>query len=274
MFTTFIDDSGTAPEHKIAVACGIVVPTARIARFESEWKSLLQKEGISDFHASECLARNPHSEFSTWDDETVRRVFTKIRQLTIRFFVRGFCIGVYKDDYDEVLTADMKAAVGNSHFTWALSSVLGLALDWADAQKAPMHYVFDNAGKILQREITDGLEFAENIYPGRIARHWMFGKRADTPALQAADLFAWTCFQQFRRARLKHSIHPIAEETNEGYEEGRKGEWRTVQSLTREGIENWVAANRDNPRTKEIIAFKAKLKEARKPKPKRGGSAN
>ena len=48
MFTTFVDDSGTAPEHKITVACGIVVPTARIVRFESEWKAFLREEKISE----------------------------------------------------------------------------------------------------------------------------------------------------------------------------------------------------------------------------------
>jgi hypothetical protein len=273
MFTTFIDDSGTAPEHKIAVACGIVVPTARLGRLESEWKSFKQRERIPEFHASECLARNQHSPFATWDDETVRRVFTQVRKFTIRFSVQGFCIGIYKDDYEELLTPDLKTAVGNSYFTCAVSSVLGLALDWAESQKVSMDYVFDNTEKAVRREIVDSLEFAENVYTGRIAGHWNFGKRVDIPALQAVDLFAWSCYQQFRRARLNHSIHPIAVETNKGFEDGRNGKWGIVQSLTREGIANWVAANRNNPRTKEIIAFKEKLKEARKPKPKKGGSA-
>ena len=273
MFTTFIDDSGTAPEQKVLVACGIVVPTARLGRLESEWNSFKEKEGIPDFHASVCLARNQHSPFATWNDETVRRVFAQIRQFTIRFSVHGFCIGIYKKDYDEVLTADLKAAVGDSYFTWALSSVLGLALDFADSQKAPMHFVFDHADKVLRREIIDGLEFSETIYPNRIAGHWNFGKRVDVPALQAVDLFAWSCFQQFKRARLNQSIHAIAEETDKGFADGRNGKWRIVQSLNRQGIEKWVTENRDNPRTKEIIAFKEKLKEARKPKPKKGGPA-
>lgn len=264
MFTIYIDDSGTAPEQKMAVAAGIVVPAARISKFESEWTRFLREEHIPEFHASECLARNQHSPFASWDEETVRRVFSRVRQLTIRFSVKGYCIGIHKHDYDEVLTPDLKAAVGNSHYAWALSSVLGHALDFAEQHKAPMAYVFDNAEKVVKREITDALEFAENIYPGKFAGNWTFGKRADIPALQGVDLFAWTCFQQFRRARFNTPIPSIANETDAGYALGRNGQWRTIQSLTREGIEKWAEKNRNNPRTSEIIKFKKERAHSRK----------
>ncbi len=268
MFTIYIDDSGTSPEHRMAVAAGIVIPATRIRKFDSEWRRFLQDERIPEFHASECLARNQHSPFSAWDDERVRRVFARVRQLTIRFSIRGFCIGIHKLDYDEVLTADMKAAVGNSHYTWALSSLIGLADDLSRQQGAPMTYVFDNAGKAIKREVTDALEFMESMEQGRYAGCWIFGKRSETPALQAVDLFAWTCFQQFRRSRFGNPIPDLVYETDLGYEQGRRGTWRTVQSLNREGIEKWVSENRDNPRTKEIIAFKERLRESQKPKRK------
>lgn len=263
MFTIYIDDSGTAPEQRMAVAAGIVVPAARIPKLESEWNAFLKKEHIPEFHTSECLARNQHSPFAAWDDQRVRRVFALVRQLTIRFSVKGFCIGIHKQDYDEVLTVDMKDAIGDSHYAWALSSVIGHAEDFSKEHKASMTYVFDNAGKVLRREVTDALEFMETKEPGRFSGNWMFGKRSEIPALQAVDLFAWTCFQQFRRARFGTPIRAIADETNLGYEKGRRGTWRTVQSLSREGLEKWVAENRDNPRTQEIIEFKKKLRETK-----------
>jgi hypothetical protein len=267
MFTIYIDDSGTAPEQKIAVAAGIVIPAARIPKFESEWNKFLKQEQIPDgFHASECLARNQHSPFSDWDDKRVRRVFASVRQLTVRFFVKGFCIGIHKQDYDEVLTPELKSAVGDSHYTWALSSVIGHAEDLSKEKKTPMTYVFDNAGKVLRREVTDALEFMEAMEPGRFSGNWIFGKRSAIPALQAVDLFAWTCFQQFRRVRFDTPISVIADETDLGYEEGRNGQWRIVQSLSREGIEKWVAENHSNPRTQEIIDFKKKLRESKRKK--------
>ena len=258
MFTIFIDDSGTAPEHKMTVAAGIVVPARQLQRLEAEWDAFLAKEQIQDFHASECLARNQHSAFASWDDSRVRRVFARVRQITFKYSVKGFCIGIHKRDYDEALTAEMKSAVGESHYTWAVSSVLGLADDWARAINAPMDYVFDNAEKSVKREIELALEFAETMYPGRFAGHYSFRSRKDVPSLQAVDLFAWTCYRQFLRARFGNPVNPIAAESDEAYAKAQNHEWRIVQSLDREGLERWVTENRENPRTQEIIEFRNK----------------
>ncbi len=264
MFTIYIDDSGTAPEQRMAVASGIIFPALRIRHFESEWNAFLLKEGISEFHTSECLAHNQHSEFAGWDDERVRRVFARVRQITFKYSVKGFCIGIHKKDYDEVLTADMKEAVGESHYTWAVSSLIGLAEDWATARGLPIEYVFDNEGKPVKREIISAMEFIDEVlYPGRFTGHWSFRKRIDVPALQAVDLFAWTCFQQFRHVRFGDPIHSLAKESNLAYEKAQNGEWRVVQSLHRQGIEDWVTKNRDSQRTQEILAFKRKKRAER-----------
>jgi hypothetical protein len=269
MFTIYIDDSGSAPEHKMAIASGIVIPALQIPRLESEWDTFRSKEGITDFHASECLARNPHSDFANWSDERVRRVFNRIVQMTLKYSVKGFCIAIRKDDYESVVTPEMKAAIGESYFSWAMSSVLGLAHDWAEERKVPMEYVYDRAEKKVEREVADALAFADQAFPGHFLGHYSFRSRKDVPALQMADLFAWTCFQKARQARFNHPMNPIADEISRAYELAHGGLWRVVQSLNREGIEMWVAQNRDNPRTQEIIDFKKKRKEARKPKPKK-----
>lgn len=266
MFTIYMDDSGTAPEHKIAIASGIIFPALQIRNLQSEWDKFLHKEQIPDFHASECLARNSHSAFADWSDDRVRRVFARVRQLTFKYSVKGFCIAILKKDYDEVLTSDMKRAVGESHYTWAVSSVIGLARDWAIARKVPMEYVFDTASKSVKRELDDAMEFIESEFPGEFVGHYSFRKRKEVPPLQATDLFAWTCFQAACKARVGHKPHPIAHESALAYHAAKNQEWWLVQSLNREGIEKWVAENRNNPRTQEIIAFKQKQKKARTPK--------
>lgn len=260
MLTIYIDDSGTSPAQRIAVAAGIVIPSARIPRFESEWNRFLERERIPEFHASECLAKNQHSPFASWDDRRVRRVLFTVRQLTIRFSVKAFCTGVHKQDYDDVLTADMKSAVGNSHYSWAVSSVIGHAEDFSKKHNEPITYVFDNADKLIRKEVTEAMEFMNSKEKGRFSGNWIFGKRRYIPGLQAVDLFAWTCYQKFRQARFGAPIRPIAEELNLDYQEGRDGQWRIVESLSRDGIEKWVAENRSNSRTQEIIEFKKNMK--------------
>ncbi|HTV03771.1 MAG TPA: DUF3800 domain-containing protein [Acidobacteriaceae bacterium] len=268
MFTIFIDDSGSSPEHKWAVATGIVIPAMQLPRLEREWDTFKGKEGISEFHSSECLARNQHSDFADWEDIRVRRVFTRVRQITFKYSVKAFGIGIYKPDYDQVMPEDMRKRIG-SYYTWALSSVLALAHDWAARRSVPMEYVFDEASKNIKREINEAMQYSDQIYPGDFVGHYSFRYRKDIPALQAVDLFAWTCYQQGRKARLKLPIHHFAQENWDAYGSQNDGEWCVFQSLNREGIEDWIKKAYLGPEDLKIKEFKDKLKEERKPKPKK-----
>jgi hypothetical protein len=273
MFTIYIDDSGSSPEQKVVVASGMILPVKRLEAFDAEWNKFLKKEGITEFHTSVCLAHNLHSEFAGWDDARVKRVFARVRQITFKYFIRAFCIAIYKKDYNEVMPKDMRERVG-SYYTWAASSVLGSAYDWAvhRAVPVPMEYVFDTADKQVKREIDDAMECSENLYSGHFMGHYSFRKRSEVPALQAVNLFAWTCFQKGRLARAMQPIHPFAEENWEAYGSAREGEWCRVESLNRLGIENWVKKTYMSPEDLRVKKWKEELREARKPKPKKSGN--
>jgi hypothetical protein len=268
MYAIYIDDSGSSPEHKLAIASGIIIPAKQLGRLRSEWDTFTAKEGITDFHSSECLAANPKSEFAGWDEARIGRVFARVRQLTFKYSVKGFCIAIHKQDYEEVMPEDMRKRVG-SYYTWALSSVIGLAHDWALERAVPMEYVFDTAEKPVRREIDDVMEYCEARESGLFVGHYGFRPRKDVPALQAADLFAWTCYQQGRRVRFGHPIHALAQMSWEAYRDARRGEWCEVQSLNREGIEKWVKDMYRSAPDLAIEDFKEKRKEARMPKKKR-----
>jgi len=267
VFTIYIDDSGSSPEHPLAIASGIIFPAKQLRRLEAEWNSFLEREGIPGFHSSECLARNPHSAFVGWSDERVKRVFGRVRQITFKYSVKSFTIAIYKKDYNEVMPEEMRMRVG-SYYTWALSSVLGLAYDWAIRRDVPMEYVFDNAEKVIRREIEDSIKYSESVYGDHFAARYSFQSRKEVPALQTVDLFAWTCFQQGRHVRVEHPIHPLAEESWRAYRNFGNAQWCMVQSLNREGIENWVKEMYLGPEDIQFKEFKQKLREERKPKPK------
>lgn len=271
MFTIYIDDSGSAPEHKLAVASGIIFPSQQLARLESEWKTFLAKEGLQEFHSSECLARNHKTAFAGWDDARVKRVLARVRQITFKYSTKAFCIAIHKQEYIDEMPEDMRSRIG-SFYTWALSSVLGLAYDWALERNVAMEYVFDNATDDVKREIDDAMAYSEGLYAGHFAGHYSFGKRKEVPALQAADLFAWTCFQRGRHVRFGQPIHPLAQESWQAYELADHGLWCEVQSLNRQGIQNWVKTAYLSPQDLAIKEFKEKLKEARKPKKKTAGA--
>ena len=68
-FNVYIDDSGTDPKQKVAIASCIVIPAVRISALDREWIALKDEEQFSEFHTSECIANNPKSDFANWDED-------------------------------------------------------------------------------------------------------------------------------------------------------------------------------------------------------------
>jgi hypothetical protein len=121
MFTVYIDDSGTAPEHKVAIAAGLIFPAKRLIALEKEWNDFLGKVGIETFHTSVCVHKNHRSAFANWDDEKVRRVVSRVRQISLKYSVRGFSCAINKADHNDLVPDDLRRLVGQSHYSWAVS---------------------------------------------------------------------------------------------------------------------------------------------------------
>jgi hypothetical protein len=92
VFTVFIDDSGTDPSQRIAIASGLIFPDKQLPKMDREWVAFMQREGITDFHSSECVARNRHSSFAQWDDERIGRVLARVRQIIRKYSVNDLAL--------------------------------------------------------------------------------------------------------------------------------------------------------------------------------------
>jgi hypothetical protein len=268
VFSIYIDDSGSAPEHKFAIAAGIVFPAKRIEAFEREWNALLEKEGVRELHASECVAHNPHSDFADWDDDHSERVLLRAQQIIFKYSVKAFSIGIHKQDYNELVPKEMWVSVSQSHYVWALSSVLGLSYDWASNHATPMEYVFDNASKDEKRDIQEAVDYSEAIYSGHFSGHYSFRSRKEVPGLQAADLYAWVNYQAACDTRFSIPIKPAAEKLWFAFIFWNEKKWCTIQSLNRTGLEMWVKKTYGSPEDLRLREYKQKRKEARMPRPK------
>jgi hypothetical protein len=278
MYTIYIDDSGTAPEQKVAIAAGIIIPAARLRAFESEWKRFLEKEGLvpDGFHTSECIAKNPKSAFAGWDDVRVERVFARVQQITFKYVTKAFVIAIHKQNYDEVVPEEMWSGIGRSHFIWAVSSLLGLGHDWATGHSVPMEYIFDSTDdKELKRDVTEAIAYSEEVgYGKHFIDHHAFRSRKQTPALQLADFYAWHSFQMAGYKFFKHAIPPMALKTVEAFaarssSSPKNGTWAVAQTLNRQALEAWVKKVRSSAEVSKVRAYKQEKKAARMPK-KRG----
>ena len=269
MFLIYIDDSGSAPEHKFAIAAGIVFPAKRIEAFEREWNALLDKEGVRELHASECVAHNPRSDFADWDDGRSERVLLRAQEIILKYSVKALSVGIHKQDYNEVVPKEMWLSVSQSHYVWALSSLLGLSYDWASQHATLMQYVFDTAAKEEKRDIQEAVDYSEAIYAGHFSGHFSFRSRREVPGLQAADLYAWVNYQAACDTRFGIPIKPAAEKLWFPFILRNRQKWCTIQSLNRAGLEMWVEKTYGSPEDLRLRDYKQRRKEARMPKPKK-----
>jgi Protein of unknown function (DUF3800) len=239
MFTVYIDDSGTAPEHPVSMASGLIIPAIQIPRLDKEWDGFLKNEAIpSGFHTSECVARNHKSEFASWDDTHVRRVLKRIRQIIFKYSVQAFSMAVCKSDFDAIIPDELRRFSGKHHYSWAVDHAGGFIRRWGEERGVGIEYIFDMAGKNERREIGAVMEHAEALFPGRFVGHYAFRSRIDTPALQCVDLFAWTCYQQALLKFRNRKLSPIAQESWDDF--CKNDQWCGAWTALPDQLKDWV----------------------------------
>jgi hypothetical protein len=264
MFMVFIDDSGTDPNQQVAIASVLIVPAARIAALNREWKTLTEKEGFTSFHMSECAARNEESEFAAWDATKQKRVISRVRQLGKKFGLKGFSLAVKKLDYDEVVSGILEYA-DRYHYTWAIRSMIDLLDKWGLQSNAtlPFEYIYDWMDPKTQREAKAEIdtvmaqaeeEACEAGVAGRY-RNYSFSRRQDIPALQCTDALAWTCYRFALFAHLKTPLIKIAKDSFDDYNKHQSGTWLYAAGVTRKNLKRWVEAEIKDGRSLE--RFKA-----------------
>ncbi|MBZ5570642.1 MAG: DUF3800 domain-containing protein [Acidobacteriia bacterium] len=220
-FTVYFDDSGSDPQQLVANATGLIIPAQRIIPMEREWESLKKKEGFSDFHTSEFVARNRDSEFATWDDKKHKRVFRRIRQITRKYGAQVFSFSVKKDDYDYCVPTELRKYMGEHHYSWAIRQASMFAQLWKRDKKVsePYEWIFDWMEKHEpgRKEIERTFEQMEYLHHRLYGikneyAHADFRSGKTLAGLRCADLLAWTNFNfsLHQWNLLGRPLHPFA----------------------------------------------------------------
>jgi hypothetical protein len=254
MFSVYIDDSGTAPDQPVAMASALIIPAKQIVALDKEWETFSAKNGFSSFHSSECVFRNAKSEFAQWSDDKVLKVTERIRQICSKYAVRAFSFAVTKDDYDSTLEPEMKELFGKFHYTWAIQHLLLMCAMWSASgdRIAPLRYIFDwmdRSQAKAKAEIEDVMYMYDRSRPGQFS-DYSFRRREDIPALQCADLLAWSSYQVARHHFFDKPLHPIADINYQGFR-SFGDEWLAARSITRKDLRQWVERSVE-PRTDDL----------------------
>jgi hypothetical protein len=271
MFTIYVDDSGTSPDQRIAVAAALVVPDGRIGHLESEWCNLREKYCFTDLHAAECAARNEKSQFVAWSNERVAHVFRRTCDISKKYAIKAISYGLKKADYEEALTEEWKKIGGRSHYTWAVRSLIRLLRTWREEQNSnvPLQVVFDWPDKKSKEEIERVMAQEESAYPGHYEGHFDFKRREQLAGLQCVDLLAWSCLQGYRKVLEQTPVGSFAEANFRNYASHPKID-RWIEVYTDENKEDLIKTFRkdqsddtsNEQRRRWFEQYKALLKKA------------
>lgn len=278
-FTVFMDDSGTSPSQHVAIASAVIIPASRLLPLEKEWDNFKAKEGFSCFHMAEFAALNPKSEFVDWTDKQ-DRIAIRLRQIVKKYAVKALSMSVHKEDYDAVVPHELRKYVNKFHYSWAISAVLALVERWAGLSGVtdPFEYVFDYMGKPSdpkRRELEDILELCEEISTAegkqRQYANWSFRNRCELPALQCADILAWTCYQYSLQDFRKIPMKPVAADMWNDFHNHLNKEWLFPGMITRSALAEWATKELADGRSVKRFQEWELRKATEKEKPAAGG---
>lgn len=183
LYAAYFDASGKKGFPFITVA-GAVSPIKKWIRFEGEWNEILERHGVTEFHATDFAASK--GEYKEWKGNKIRRSGF-LRQL----------IAVLKKNTNKLFTVtmDMEAwETVNAHYCleerfyspYAMCGfgVVGQCLDWAKRKRAKyLEFIFEEGDKGWEG-LVKVCEQEQNVTPMRLP------KKKAIPC-QVGDLLAW-----------------------------------------------------------------------------------
>jgi Protein of unknown function (DUF3800) len=244
------DDSGTDPNQKIAVAACYVANPEQWREFCRNWGEVNDDEHFGVFHMAEFAACQKGSPFEHWDKTKKKRVLGKLCNIIVTRAEIGFSTAVSKADYDQVIVGDFRQYCGEFHYTFVLRQCAGRVALHRQRYHASssMRYVFDwmaksDAKKEIRSVMDSALAKSEitskttGVMP---LEGYSFEKKSVIVPLQAADILAWTIYQQMQKI-LSNRTPPWEAEV--AYDLLKHSRTRLDDGFfVRDNLENWAQA--------------------------------
>lgn len=247
MCIVYIDDSGSRPNHKIAIATALIIPGSKIPALDLEWEELKNTRGFSCFHASPCNARDKDSDFSHWRTKQVDRAFSGVRKISKKYGIEAISAALLKKDYNEVVPSTLKRYTGRHHYTWCASHAIAFLKTLGIEKSKPCEYFFDHMDQNdpARVEIQNMMEYNHRAAGERAIesdyRHVWFRDKREVPGLQCVDEIAWTCNQYaLYRLGVRTYIPKRAKNSWNYYGGGIENGWLKAFTFKRTSLQKWV----------------------------------
>jgi hypothetical protein len=184
LYSVYLDASGKPETDASLVVAGAVAPVKNWIRFERAWKSVLDDEGVSEFHATDFAASQ--GEYRKWKGDRDRRAsfLKRLREIIEKNVNRLFMVTVEIEAWNKVNRDYLLEEVFHSPYALAGFSAVAQLRKWAKKKKikSPVKIVFEEGD-----DGWDGLNELckrEHVIPIRLP------KQKAVPC-QVGDLVAW-----------------------------------------------------------------------------------
>lgn len=238
MLTAYFDESYShPPTPRVYTVAGYVSTVDEWRKFQKEWRRELGIAGVVDFfHMTQFEARvkdaegNLHgiSGYKDWDTEKRVKVLKRLHRTIHRRVLIGVAASVVVDDYDELITHDLRPGFGDPH-EFAVVACLKHIRQWGkeNGYSEPINYVFESGSdrqNVVDRTFHHAYLDEEKRREYRIGS-WIFANKRDSNPLQAADILAYECMKEVSRRFDTGNTRPVRRSMENLAKEAYLNEW-------------------------------------------------
>jgi hypothetical protein len=249
----YLDDSGTGPTQNLAGAAGWVAQMRTWDFFARDWEKIKNIES----NKFNCMYMTDFvggwKEFKNWGDLPKKsRLTAKLRGIIKKRALKGFALGVVKDDFDAIVPAALRAQGFENHYTFAIRRVLGMIHEWRKEQRLEdktVEYFFDWMDQHDRRrqEIEEVFDRAKGS-PEAFEKYGIDGSgdsvhfrdRCKVVPLQAADMLAWSVYSVTVGEFSGKPPHQIAKESFKDFYGHRKHKFLEGGYMNKTHLAKWV----------------------------------
>lgn len=194
-FTVYFDASGTPADTVITMA-GYVSDVKKWAKFGQCWEAILQREGVSAFHMTDCISGQ--KKYTGWTKERRGQFLHDLSECAIKYTNKRFSASVIIEGFKR---ADAEYILHESigyPYSVCGTSCIEHVRTWARNRKIKDNqiiYMFEDGDK----HKGDFQRICERNF-ARFGIEPLFGKKKDFVPFQAADLAAWKTRHPLREA--------------------------------------------------------------------------
>ena len=186
LYSAYFDASGKKETHASITVAGAVAPLKKWARFERDWKIILDEYGVGEFHATDFASSL--GEYRGWKGEKAKRseFLKRLGQVTRSTVNKLFIVTVEMDAWKTVNDRYLLAEVFHSPYAIAGYSAVHMVKRWARRKeiRSPIEFFFEDGDGDRDWAGLTALCARENIIPIRLP------KTRAIPC-QVGDMLAW-----------------------------------------------------------------------------------